>query len=56
MPMPGMHPGQMMNPQKPPPGGFFMPEQGQPFPPAMAATGAHPGPGAMPVLPEGNPQ
>ena len=38
-------------PQEPPPGGFFAPaeEQGQQFPPEMAATGANPGLGEPPL-------
>lgn len=35
--------GPPMQPQEPPPGGFFMPEQGQPLPAEMPAPGANPG-------------
>lgn len=58
---PGAPPPDLMNqvsqPQQmqPPSGGFSLGDP-QVTPPAMAATGANPGPGAMPVLPEGNPQ
>jgi hypothetical protein len=48
-PTPQAPPGVFPNPQEQaPPGAFFM-EQ----PPEMAATGANPGPGPVPVLPEG---
>lgn len=53
-PMPDPGPP-MPQANEPPPGGFSLGAQ-QVTPPEMAATGANPGPGAMPVLPEGNPQ
>jgi hypothetical protein len=52
MPMPP-DPGLMQQqPQQAPPGAFSLPDH----PPAMAATGAYPGPGTPPVLPEGTTQ
>lgn len=54
-PEPQAPPGMQQQPEQPPSGGFSLPAQ-QVTPPEMAATGAQPGPGAMPVLPEGNPQ
>jgi hypothetical protein len=38
-----------------PQGAFSLPGQGMDTPPEMAATGANPGLGAEPILPEGNP-
>jgi hypothetical protein len=50
-------PGPPQGPQIPeepvPPAGFSLPAPGMDTPPAMAATGANPGPGLAPVLPEG---
>jgi hypothetical protein len=36
-----------------PQGAFSLPEQGMDYPPEMAATGANPGLGEQPILPEG---
>lgn len=54
---PGPMPPQGAQPPMNPPteAGFSLGPQ-QVTPPAMAATGANPGPGIAPVLPEGNPQ
>lgn len=49
-PLDPVPPNQQPTENEPPPGGFSLPS------PEMAATGANPGPGDMPVLPEGNPQ
>jgi hypothetical protein len=54
-PPPDPIPPQGMQMNEAPQGAFSLPEQQVP-PPEMAATGAQPGPGAMPVLPEGIPQ
>jgi hypothetical protein len=52
-PIPPDDMGGMEEQQEPPQGGFSLPEEGMGYPPEMAATGANPGLGSEPILPEG---